>query len=229
MFSKILTKNVRFANTLRQPMFTQARAFSNYQFKQPITHQIGTKEEVRPEFLEMWNELDEMINKAMPMVKRHYEECGTPKTTRINNFALPEEIIKELGPVNTHGSSIDECMDTFKTVMKYSVNTMHPYFWDKLWAGSDPIGQVAEFIVTVLNTAVHVYHVAPVFTIMEREIMKVFAAKFGFNPETADGVINPGGTMSNIMAVLVARNEHFPHVRLEGWKPEDQPVAFTSR
>ena len=113
--------------------------------------------------------------------------------------------------------------------MKYSDNTMHPYFWDKLWAGSDPIGQVAEFIVTVLNTAVHVYHVAPVFTIMEREIMKIFAAQFGFDPETADGVINPGGTMSNIMAVLVARNEHFPHVRLEGWKPEDQPVAFTAR
>ena len=227
--SKLLTKNARYANTLRQPMATQVRAFSNYQFKQPVTHKIGTTEEVRPEFLEMWNELDEMINKAMPMVKRHYEECGTPQTTRINNFALPEEIIKELGPVNKEGSSIDECMDTFKLVMKYSVNTMHPYFWDKLWAGSDPIGQVAEFIVTVLNTAVHVYHVAPVFTIMEREIMKVFAAKFGFDPETADGVINPGGTMSNIMAVLVARNEHFPHVRMDGWKPEDQPVAFTSR
>lgn len=59
--------------------------------------------------------------------------------------------------------------------------------------------------------------------------MKLFAAKFGFDPETADGVINPGGTMSNIMAVLVARHEHFPHVRDDGWNPEDRPVAFTAR
>jgi len=29
------------------------------------------------------------------------------------------------------------------------------------------------------------------------------------------------------MSVLCARQETFPHVRLEGWKPEDRPVAFT--
>ena len=101
------------------------------------------------------------------------------------------------------------------------MNTMNPYFYDKLWAGSDPITQVSEFIVAVLNTAVHVYHVAPVFTIMERETMKIIASRFGFDPATADGVMNPGGTMSNIMSVLVARHHHFPHVRMEGWKPED--------
>ena len=58
--------------------------------------------------------------------------------------------------------------------------------------------------------------------------MKIFAEKFGFDVNTADGVMNPGGTMSNIMGLLVARNEHFPHVRLEGWKTEDLPVAFTA-
>lgn len=33
--------------------------------------------------------------------------------------------------------------------------------------------------------------------------------------------------MSNMMAVLCARQKTFPHVRLEGWRPEDKPVAFT--
>ena len=59
--------------------------------------------------------------------------------------------------------------------------------------------------------------------------MKIFAAKFGFNTETAEGCMNPGGTMSNIMALLVARHEHFPHVRMEGWQPDDKPVAFTAK
>ena len=59
--------------------------------------------------------------------------------------------------------------------------------------------------------------------------MKIIASRFGFDPATADGVMNPGGTMSNIMSVLVARHHHFPHVRMEGWKPEDQPVAFTAK
>ena len=30
------------------------------------------------------------------------------------------------------------------------------------------------------------------------------------------------------MAMLAARHEHFPHVRMEGWKAGDNAVAFTS-
>jgi len=63
---------------------------------------------------------------------------------------------------------------------------------------------------------------------MEVECVKFFCKQFGFNEETCDGTLNPGGSMSNIMAFLAARHEHFPHVRMEGWKPEDKPVAFTS-
>lgn len=162
------------------------------------------------------------MNASMPLVKEHYERAGRPRVSgSLTEFALPPAILERLGPLKDEGHSIDECMETVKTVMDMSVSTMHPYFFDKLYAGSDPMGQMAEFITTVLNTAVHVYHVAPVFTVMEVELMKIFAAKFGFDPETADGCLNPGGTMSNIMAVLVARNEFFPHVRMEGWKGED--------
>lgn len=112
--------------------------------------------------------------------------------------------------------------------MKYSLKTMHPFFLDKLYPGSDPIGQIAEYIVAILNTNVHVYHVAPVFSVMEVECIRIFGEKFGFKTDDIDGTINPGGTMSNMMALLAARQESFPHVRMEGWKPEDKPVAFTA-
>jgi len=32
-----------------------------------------------------------------------------------------------------------------------------------------------------------------------------------------------------MMALLAARQEYFPHVRMEGWRAEDKPVAFTSK
>jgi glutamate/tyrosine decarboxylase-like PLP-dependent enzyme len=101
--------------------------------------------------------------------------------------------------------------------MKYSVSTMHPMFFDKLYAGSDPVGQIAEFMATVLNTGTHVYGCSPVFSIMETECVDILAKTFGFPVETAEGVANPGGTMGNMMALLVARNEYFPHVRMDGW------------
>ena len=108
------------------------------------------------------------------------------------------------------------------------MRTNHPYFNDKLYHGSDPIGQISELIVSVLNTNVHVYHVSPVFTIMETECIKLFAEKFGYKRETAQGILNPGGTMSNMMALLIARNEKFPHVRNKGWRDADKPVCYTA-
>ena len=118
-------------------------------------------------------------------------------------------------------NSMDELVSSFENVFKYSVNTLNPFFFDKLYAGSDPVGQISEFVVSVLNTGTHVYNCSPVFSVMERECVHVIADAFGFPRETVDGVANPGGTMSNMMAVLTARNEYFPHVRREGWKPED--------
>lgn len=75
-----------------------------------------------------------------PMIKRYYEDCGRPKTTKMNKFAMPKEIIAQLGELDPKGASIEECVKTIETTMKYSLKTMHPFFMDKLYAGSDPIG-----------------------------------------------------------------------------------------
>lgn len=162
------------------------------------------------------------------MIKQHIEECGRPKTTKLNNWALPKDIIRELGPLTDEPASIEECAKVIETTFKYSLKSMHPFFMDKLYAGSDPIGQIAEYVVAILNTNVHVYHVSPVFSVMEVECIRLFGEHFGFDPNTVDGTLNPGGTMSNMMALLAARHEHFPHVRTEGWRGDDKPVAFTA-
>ena len=52
---------------------------------------------------------------------------------------------------------------------------MNPYFLDKLYAGTDPIGQIAELITSILNTNLHVYQVSPVFSVMEIECVKIIA------------------------------------------------------
>jgi glutamate/tyrosine decarboxylase-like PLP-dependent enzyme len=105
---------------------------------------------------------------------------------------------------------------------------MHPFFFDKLFFGSDPVGQIAELVVAVLNGNTHVYHVSPVFSVMEVETIQLMGQAFGLRNEDIDGTINPGGSMSNRMALLLARHEHFPHVKRIGWRSEDRPVAFTA-
>ena len=67
----------------------------------------------------------------------------------------------------------------------------------------------------------------PVMSVMEVELVKEYGKHFGYNPETVDGTMNPGGTMGNIMAVLTARQKYFPHVRMDGWRDSDKPVVYT--
>lgn len=68
-------------------------------------------------------------------------------------------------------------VERIEAALKYSVRTSHPRFFDKLYAGSDPVGQVAELITAVLNTNVHTYAVAPAFAMMEQEVLKSMAAQ----------------------------------------------------
>ena len=86
------------------------------------------------------------------------------------------------------------------------MKTMHPFFNDKLYYGSDPIGQIAEMVVAVLNTNAHVYHVSPVFTVMEQECVKFFGEAFGYNTDTLEGMLNPGGSMSINQSLHLARH-----------------------
>jgi len=85
-----------------------------------------------------------------------------------------------------------------------------------LYVGSDPIGWVSELLTAVTNTNCHIYTAAPCFSLMEKSLIKTMGQIMGYDPETLDGLFCPGGTYSNMMSLLVARNEAFPHVRQEG-------------
>ena len=86
-------------------------------------------------------EWEALLEHLKPIVKEYYEECGKPKTSEMNYFAMPEEINKAFGPIGPEkGQNIEECVETIRKTFKYSVKTMHPFFMDKLYAGSDPIG-----------------------------------------------------------------------------------------
>lgn len=51
------------------------------------------------------------------------------------------------------------------------------------------------------------------FAIMERYCVDEFIRLCEYDPSKADGILVPGGTFANITSLMVARHEHFPHVR----------------
>lgn len=182
----------------------------------------------RPEYEAEAKELDKLLDAVKPLLHEYHLKNGTPDVTKVVEFRKPADLerVLDLKPPE-EGQSMEKSVEDIKKALEYSVRTAHPRFFDKLYAGSDPIGQVSELVTAVLNTNVHTFAVAPVFAMIETEVIRSMAEKIGFNRETADGIFVPGGTYANMSALMLARDAFFPHVRTKGYRGE-RPVCFTS-
>jgi len=164
-------------------------------------------------------------------VSQHYE------SDRAVCDAKPPKDLERLLALDwpVEGQGIDGAIQTIADALKYSVRTGHPRFMDKLYTGSDPVGMVAELVTAALNTNLHVYSVAPVFTLyvcaaiyvtisyfffflvrMELGTVRELGKVFYQSSSTVDGVSCPGGSYSNLLALVTARSTLFPQSRSLG-------------
>merc|ERR1712226_1040558 len=71
-----------------------------------------------------------------------------------------------------------------------------------------------------MNASMYTYEAAPVLTVMEKDVMALMESYLGFSDENsktrANGIFCPGGSISNLLALNVARYWKFPEVKEEG-------------
>ncbi|KAF2862182.1 PLP-dependent transferase [Piedraia hortae CBS 480.64] len=111
---------------------------------------------------------------------------------------------------------------------RYSVNTFHQGFLDKLYSSNNPVGLASDLLLSSLNTNLHVYQVSPALTVVEKRTARALAEMFGFKGQHAGGVSQPGGSAANQMSIVVARNVLFPETKRKGLGGR-RFVVFTSR
>ena len=73
----------------------------------------------------------------------------------------------------------------------------------------------------------YTYEVAPVFVLMEDEVLSKLRSLVGW--AQGDGIFCPGGTMSNMYAMNLARYRAFPEVKLKGQWALPRLAVFTSQ
>lgn len=143
---------------------------------------------------------------------------GRPVNVLIPEQHGPRELIERMGFTlpEGQGRGKDGLMDTISDLLRYSVNTWDQGWMDKLTASTNPVGIVSEIVLGILNTNVHVYHVSPALTVIEKITARALAAKFGFTGPRAGGVTCQGGSASNFTSLIIARNHLFPETKTEG-------------
>lgn len=154
-------------------------------------------------------------------------DLSTTRTSLVD-YKSPEDLQKLLKlDLPSNGKGQDGLLQVLQEVLRYSVNTWHQGFLDKLYASTNAPGLAAELILAALNTNVHVYQVSPVLTLIEKYTAKQLALLFGLNGPHSGGISVQGGSASNTTSIVIARNILYPKTKLEG-NGGYQFVIFTS-
>uniref|UniRef100_A0A8C3UVD7 CSAD n=1 Tax=Catharus ustulatus TaxID=91951 RepID=A0A8C3UVD7_CATUS len=90
----------------------------------------------------------------------------------------------------------------------------HPRFFNQLFSGLDHHALAGRFLTETLNTTPYTYEVAPVLLLMEEQVLAKLRELVGWS--SGDGIFAPGGSMSNMLAMNVARFQRFPESRSRG-------------
>uniref|UniRef100_A0A8C4S0W9 Cysteine sulfinic acid decarboxylase n=1 Tax=Erpetoichthys calabaricus TaxID=27687 RepID=A0A8C4S0W9_ERPCA len=122
-----------------------------------------------------------------------------------------------------HEKLLQLCRD----VARFSVKTNHPRFFNQLFAGLDHHALVGRFLSDSLNTSQYTYEVGPVFVLMEEVVLTKLRAVIGWN--SGDGIFCPGGSISTMYAMNLARYRAFPEVKVRGLWSLPRLALFTSQ
>nr|XP_019600790.1 PREDICTED: acidic amino acid decarboxylase GADL1 isoform X3 [Rhinolophus sinicus] len=153
------------------------------------------------------------------------------KATDINEKVCewrPPEQLKQLLDLEMRdtGEPHHRLLELCQDVIRYSVKTNHPRFFNQLYAGLDYYSLVARFMTEALNPSVYTYEVSPVFLLVEEAVLKKMIEFIGW--KEGDGIFNPGGSVSNMYAMNLARYKYCPDIKEKGLSGLPRLILFTS-
>ncbi|MFT4610887.1 MAG: sulfinoalanine decarboxylase [Glaciecola sp.] len=140
------------------------------------------------------------------------EEKNNPVATPIDTSKLYKTLDLSL---NDEPSIDDEFTKTLKGIIKSTPKTASKSFFNQLFGGRINRATLGDLLAVMLNNSMYTYKVAGPQVGIEKIILKTICDMIGY-PETSDGTFAPGGSMSNFMAVLMARDNYNPLARTEG-------------
>ncbi|XP_070603228.1 glutamate decarboxylase 1-like isoform X4 [Erythrolamprus reginae] len=161
-----------------------------------------------------------------------YIKKAADRKSKVLDFHHPHQLLEGLEGFNLelsdHPEPLEQILVDCRDTLKYGVKTGHPHYFNQLSSGLDIIGLVGEWLTATANTNMFTYEVAPVFTIMEEVLLKKMQEIIGWEERESDGIFSPGGSISNLYSVLVARYKYYPQIKTKGMAALPEIILFIS-
>ena len=145
--------------------------------------------------------LNEISEQATQLVLEYFTSVSQRNVVAQNHSgktrsALNVELASEGVPLN---KLIDEC----RTIIGLSRHNGHPRFFGYVASPSTPIGAYADLIASTLNGNITCWRSGPAGTEIEQIVISWLGSLIGYD-EDARGLLTSGGSMANLIALLVA-------------------------
>ncbi len=112
-------------------------------------------------------------------------------------------------------------------VMPYTNGNIDPRFWGWVQSNGTPLGMMADMLAAGINPHMAGFNQAP--ALVEEEVLRWLAEMVGM-PHTASGLLVQGGTMANVLGLVVARYVAARaagfDVRTDGLQGKHPPLVF---
>ncbi|WP_040281348.1 pyridoxal phosphate-dependent decarboxylase family protein [Psychroserpens damuponensis] len=140
------------------------------------------------------------------------EEKNNPVATPIDSSLLYDTLDLSF---NEDPMIDEDFTKTLKSIIKSTPKTASTSFFNQLFGGRINRATLGDLLAVMLNNSMYTYKVAGPQVGIEKTILKTICNSIGY-PNTADGTFAPGGSMSNYMAVLMARDRYNPAAKTQG-------------
>uniref|UniRef100_A0A8C6Q4Y0 Glutamate decarboxylase 1 n=1 Tax=Nothobranchius furzeri TaxID=105023 RepID=A0A8C6Q4Y0_NOTFU len=154
------------------------------------------------------------------------------KSTKVLDFHYPHQLLEGIEGFSLElpdqPESLEQILVDCRDTLKYGVRTGHPRFFNQLSTGIDIVGLAGEWLTSTANTNMFTYEIAPVFVLMEQLTLKKMREIVGWPNGEGDGIFSPGGAISNMYSVMIARYKYFPEIKTKGMAAAPRLVLFTS-
>ncbi|QIE60440.1 aminotransferase class V-fold PLP-dependent enzyme [Rasiella rasia] len=125
-----------------------------------------------------------------------------------------EELFKQLD-LSLSNNPATDFEETLEKLVLNTPRTSTRLFFNQLFGGRNPKATLGDLLAVLLNNSMYTYKVAGPQVGIEKEILKQICTRIGY-PETSDGTFAPGGSMSNFMAMVMARDAFKDTIKNEG-------------
>jgi glutamate/tyrosine decarboxylase-like PLP-dependent enzyme len=161
----------------------------------------------------MLHSKEQFLNDVFLTLKEYIQQSA--KSEAVVKVSRPEKLKSIIPQVSQKGVEPSVIVEELKTILDHSVSTIHPLFLNQLFGGFDEAAWAGEVASTLLNPTMATFEIAPVLTVIEKRVVNEILEMMGF--ERGEGIMVTGGSNSNLLAMLCARTEYSPSIRLTGF------------